>query len=162
MKLRIYPDSILRKKTEPVAGEDIDKLSMDLVSDMINYGGIGLAASQVGIAKSIAVVSEKVDGGLNKPLVLVNPRIIESSGSQSVEEGCLSIRGITSYVPRYARVVVETGVDDKRKIITAEGLLAVVIQHEVDHLNGILFPDRLKLFQKLWCFARARFTKKDE
>lgn len=162
MKIKIYPDPILRKKTKEITGEDIEKLNQELVTGMINYGGIGLAAPQIGIDKSIAIISEKVDKKLNKPLFLINPKIEEYSGSQSIEEGCLSVRGVNEYIPRAYEIKVETGLENDRKIIYAKDLLAIVIQHEVDHLNGILFPDRLRFAKRLWCLFRARLSRKNE
>ncbi len=159
MKIRIYPNSMLRKKSQSIKNEDIDKLYGELITGMINYGGIGLAAPQIGISKSIAVISDKADDKLNKPLLLVNPKIIESSGIQAIEEGCLSVMGINAYVPRAYRIKVETGLDSSREIIEAEDLLAIVIQHEIDHLNGILFPDHLKLSQRIWNLFKARLNK---
>ena len=160
MELKIYPETILRKKTEPVTDEDITELYSQLVAAMINHEGIGLAAPQVGIDKSIAVVSEKVDENLKKPLLLVNPEIVECSGRQSIEEGCLSVKGITANVPRHEYIKVETGLENKRVPLDVTGLISIVIQHEIDHLNGILFPDRLKFPKKYWCLLKARLKKK--
>jgi peptide deformylase len=162
MKIRIYPDSILRKKAEEITDKNIEGLYQKLVTGMINYGGIGLAAPQIGIDKSIAVVSEKVDEKLEKPLMLVNPKILECSGNQSIEEGCLSVLGINTHVPRAYKIKVETGSANERKIIVAEDLLAIVIQHEIDHLNGILFPDRLQFPKRLWYLFKARLNRRNE
>ncbi len=158
MTIKIYPNPILRIKTNDVTYEEAEKLKPTLIDKMINYSGIGLAACQIGISRKIAVVSEKATG--DKPLFLINPVILETKGKQSIEEGCLSIKGITSFVPRAAFIKVETGIEGEKKIIEADGLLAIVIQHEIDHLNGILFIDRLNLPKKLWCLLKARYNKK--
>lgn len=162
MKIRIYPDSILKKITKKITDENLEKLYRELVTAMINYDGIGLAAPQIGIDRSIAVVSEKVDEKLKSPLFLVNPEIVEFKGEQSIEEGCLSILDITAHVPRAQYIKVATGLESNRKIIVAKNLLSIVIQHEVDHLNGVLFPDRLKFSKKIWSLFKARLNKKND
>jgi len=156
----IYPDPVLRRKNTDVGNEEVQYLYSQLVTEMINHGGVGLAAPQIGVNKRIAVVSEKADEKLQKPLALVNPEIIQMEGRQSIEEGCLSIAGVTASVPRAAKIKVETGIGRDRKVIEAESLLAIVIQHETDHLNGILFPDRLKFHKKIWYLMKARRNKK--
>ncbi|MFH1415131.1 MAG: peptide deformylase [Elusimicrobiota bacterium] len=159
MKIVYYPDSSLRKKTVKITDEDIDSLYQELITGMINYDGIGLAGPQIGINKSAAVISNNADNSLVRPLLLVNPEILESSGEQTMEEGCLSVIGVNADITRSYRIKVEHGKDGERKQLEAEGLLAVIIQHEVDHLNGILFPDHLKFFKRLWCFFKARLNK---
>jgi peptide deformylase len=161
VELIIYPDPILRKENEAITDEDLNKLSKELVTGMINYGGIGLAGPQIGIKKRIAVISENASEGLTQPLLLVNPVIIESSGNQSIEEGCLSVLGVNAYVPRADLIKVETGPPGDRKVIAADGMLSIVIQHEIDHLNGIIFPDRLSYIKKLWCLLKARLNKRN-
>lgn len=162
-KLRIYPDSVLRKKSAVVTSEEeVAALYSDLITSMINYGGIGIAAPQIGINKKIAVISEKVDEKLVSPVFLVNPIILEFSGSQSIEEGCLSVAGVNAYVPRAETIKIETGLKASRKVITVSGLLAIVMQHEIDHLNGVLFPDRLKFPKRYWCLMKARMKKNEK
>ncbi len=160
MKLRLYPDDILRKKAAEASDEEAAELFPRLITSMYNYSGIGLAAPQVGIDRQVAVVSETADESLDKPLLLLNPRIIESSGSFSIEEGCLSVAGVTAPVPRSASIKVETGPGSDRQVIEAGGLLSVVIQHEIDHLNGILFPDRLSSHKRIWYLLKAARKKR--
>ena len=160
MKIRIYPDRILRQPAGRASEGEAERLAPKLIAAMISYSGIGIAAPQVGLGIQLAVVSETADENLKKPLVLINPRITEASGTQVMEEGCLSIKGVTARVRRNETVTVETGPDSSRQVIEAGGLLAVVIQHEVDHLNGVLFPDRLGLSGKCWSLYKARIKKK--
>ena len=160
MKIRTYPDSILRKKASPATEEEAAELYRALVAEMINYQGIGLAAPQVGIDKQIAVISDKSFENLKKPLLLLNPVIIKTRGEQAIEEACLSVKGVTCKVKRADKILVETGPFQNRKVIEASGLLSIVMQHEIDHLNGILFPDRASLPARFWLLLRARGKKK--
>jgi len=148
--IKKFPDPVLRKVSEEVA--QIDETIKTLVQDMFRVlkdeGGIGLAAPQIGVSKRIIVVSIK-ERGFEK-LALVNP-VIEyfSSEIDVMEEGCLSLPGISAEVYRASRVVVKGFTRSGRAVeITANDLLARVFQHEIDHLNGILFIDRLSKKQK--------------
>lgn len=140
--LRIVPDSILRKKAKHV--RELDKRTITLVKDMYdtmkNEEGIGLAAPQVGILKRIFVV------GLNDhKYEFINPEIIEMSGEYLDVEGCLSIPGESGVVKRGDYIKVKaTDIDGKDFVIEARNMLARVIQHENDHLNGVLFTDKLE------------------
>lgn len=133
-------DPILRRKALKVESVDapLQKLFDDMVETMYHANGIGLAGPQVGVARRVIVV-DIGDG----PIKLANPRIVESTGSAWGPEGCLSIPGLLGQVERFERVVVkgldETGQPVK---IEAEDLLAVVFQHEIDHLDGVLFTDK--------------------
>ena len=140
--IRKYGDDVLRKKCREV--EEIDKRTITLIKDMFETmyeaDGVGLAAPQVGILKRLFVI-DIGDG----PLVFINPEILETSGKQIGEEGCLSIPGEVEEVmrPNYvrARAINEKGEEFE---IEAEELLARAILHEYDHLNGTLFIDRVK------------------
>jgi len=162
VKILKYPNQLLRRLSEKIGRDDADSLWRDLVAAMIGYNGIGIAAPQIGVSRQLAVISEKADKKLKGPLVLVNPVLLESTGSQSIEEACLSVAGVTASVPRAMKITVETGLDGNRKIIEAEGFLAVVMQHEIDHLNGILFPDRLPFHRKWWKLYQARRNRRNE
>ncbi len=134
-------NSALREKAQPVAkvNNAIVRLLDDMVDTMIEAKGVGLAAPQIGIAKRLIVV----DAGDNQYLQLVNPCIVERTGSCLDVEGCLSIPGVYGEVDRAEKVVVTALDKDGKEIrLTAEGLLARIFQHEIDHLNGILFIDR--------------------
>ncbi len=146
-KVRIIGDPILRKKAEPVL--DFDKKLRKFVDDMIDImyveDGIGLAAPQIGFSRQVVVVdaSELVKG--EYPRAFINPEIIEFSEETDVkEEGCLSIPGVHEEVVRSTRIKVKYQ-DEKGKEFTEEytNWLARILQHEIDHLNGILFVDRI-------------------
>jgi len=146
-KVRIIGDPILRKKAEPVV--EFDKKLRKFVDDMIDImyveDGIGLAAPQIGFSRQVVVVdaSELVKG--EYPRAFINPEIIEFSQETDVkEEGCLSIPGVHEEVVRATRIVVKYQ-NEKGKEFTEEYTqwLARILQHEIDHLNGILFVDRI-------------------
>jgi len=140
---------ILRRPSQPVAAvtNDILILIDDMFETMDQSKGIGLAAPQVG--KNIRVIIVDTQQKKSKPFALINPEIVHADGEQLYEEGCLSCPGLTGTVKRAAKVTVlgldENGNDIK---IDAEKLLAVVLQHEIDHLDGILFLDRLNEEEK--------------
>jgi peptide deformylase len=135
--------------------DEVRELVRDLFDTMYADQGIGLAANQIGLTQRVAVV----DAGEEPPVVLINPVILERSGTVRGEEGCLSIPDIFADLPRAQRVVVQTTtLDGERVEIVAEDLPSRVIQHEIDHLDGVLFIDRvgplkrrmlLKKWQKL-------------
>jgi len=139
-----YPDPRLRQKAEPVRFVD-DALRQsvdDLLETMYAANGIGLAATQVDIHKRMLVID--VSEQRNDPLILINPEILSAEGRESVEEGCLSLPGIYDKVQRATKIRVRAlGRDGRSFEIDAEGLLAVCIQHEIDHLEGQLFVDYL-------------------
>lgn len=139
-----YPDPRLRFKAAPITrvDDEIRMLVDDMFETMYAAPGIGLAAPQVNISKRLIVldISEK----RNEPLALVNPEIVVLGGAQKSDEGCLSLPGISEGVERAARIKVSALDRHGEPLdIEAEGLLAVCIQHETDHLDGILFVDYL-------------------
>ena len=147
-----YPDLFLKQPTRPV--EDIDGKLQTLIADMADTmyeaPGIGLAAIQVGIDKSMLVydISPQEDGrDLN---VLINPRIVSQEGEVlSENEGCLSVPDFRANVKRAARVLVEAVDADGNPLrIEAEGMHAIVLQHEIDHLNGTLFIDHVSALKR--------------
>lgn len=146
LQLRYLGDPVLRKKTAPVEtfDDDLRELADRMIVAMYAHKGVGLAAPQVGRSERLIVVDvgERRDG--SEAFALVNPEIVEQEGTIVGEEGCLSIPGITAEVERSARVVVRgrTPAGEPRDI-DGRDLLARVLQHEIDHLNGILFLDRL-------------------
>ena len=142
-KLRYEGDEILSKKSREV--EKIDERLLDLIDDMIEtmhkYNGVGLAAVQVGILKRVIVID--IDDG-NGPIVLINPVILKTKGSREVEEGCLSFPNKFAKVVRPEEVVAEyTNREGKRVKVKAKELLAQAICHEVDHLEGEVFVDKM-------------------
>lgn len=150
-----YPDPRLRIKAALIdrVDDEIRSLARDMLETMYAAPGIGLAATQVNVPKRILVtdVSEKRD----QPLCFINPRLIEQQGAVEMEEGCLSVPGVFEVVQRSERVKVEAiGLNGALFTLEAEGLLAVCIQHEMDHLDGKLFVDYLSLLK------RSRIRKK--
>lgn len=141
-QIRKTGDEVLRKVAKQV--EKIDDKILSILRDMAETlkksDGIGLAATQVGIMKRLVVIDIKNDAGL---IELINPRILSESGEQIYTEGCLSVPGVFGDVKRPAKIVIEALNAKGEKInIEAGELLAVVISHEIDHLNGILFTDK--------------------
>ncbi len=136
-------DEILRKKSREV--EQVDDRIRDLLDDMVDtmhkYNGVGLSAVQVGILKRLVVIDLYDDKG---PIKLVNPVILKTKGEQEVEEGCLSFPNKYAKMIRPAEVVAEALDENGKKIkIKAKGLLAQAICHELDHLDGVLFIDKM-------------------
>ena len=148
----IEPDPILRKKSERLekVDDEIKKLLDDMLETMYAAPGIGLAAVQIGILKRLIVIDISKENEKKNPIFLVNPVIISRSSDTSVyEEGCLSLPGHFAEIERPAECKVEyIDYDGKKKEIKAKGLLSTCIQHEVDHLNGVLFIDYLSKLKK--------------
>ena len=141
-----YPNPVLRQKVETVSSFDdsLKQLAKDLVETMYDAPGAGLAANQIGVCLRVVVIDVSASEEEKKPLVLVNPEIIEKEGCQVDEEGCLSVIDFTANVERYSKLRVKAqDLDGKTWEFPAEEFFARVIQHELDHLNGILFIDRL-------------------
>ena len=141
--LRYEGDEILKKKSKEVEviDEKIQILIDDMIETMHKYNGVGLAAVQVGVLKRVIVIDLYDDNG---PIVLINPVILKAKGEQEVDEGCLSFPNQFAKVIRPAEIVAEyTDRDGKRKQVKAKELLAQAICHEVDHLNGELFVDKI-------------------
>jgi len=139
-----FPDPRLRTKAQPVTVFDaaLKQLASDMLETMYEAPGIGLAATQVNVHKQLIVLD--VSEEKNQPMILINPRILASEGSQTYQEGCLSVPGIFADVDRADRIRVEAvDVDGKPFTLDVDGLLAVCIQHEMDHLIGKLFVDYL-------------------
>jgi len=144
-----FPDPQLRTKAEPVEQVDdaIRKLVDDMFETVYKAPAIGLAATQVNVHKQIIVID--LSETQNQPLCFINPKILSSEGRQSVEEGCLSVPGIFEKIERPEHIIVEA-LNQKGESFTlnTEGLLAVCIQHEMDHLVGKLFVDYLSSLKR--------------
>jgi len=142
LSVRLYGDPILRKVAEPVrtVTPEIKQIIQDMVETMWHQVGVGLAAPQVGISLRLLVM----DDGKRSARALINPEIVERKGSVRDEEGCLSLPGIFADVDRSKSVRVSAEDEEGRPIsFEAHGFQAKVIQHEIDHLDGVLFIDRL-------------------
>jgi peptide deformylase len=145
-KILTYPNPVLRQKVETVTSFDdtLKDLARDLAETMYDAPGAGLAANQIGVCLRVVVIDVSESEEEKKPLVLVNPEIIEKEGCQVDEEGCLSVIDLTANVERYSKLLVKAqDLDGKTWEFPAEEFFARVIQHELDHLNGILFIDHL-------------------
>lgn len=139
-----FPDVRLKKVAAPVIKFDdaLKKLAADMAETMYEAPGIGLAATQVDVHKQVVVIDTSEEK--NNLLVLINPRIEQMDGAQDGEEGCLSVPGIYEKVERAEQVTVHyLDLQGKAHSLQAEGLLAVCIQHELDHLQGMVFVDHL-------------------
>ena len=146
LDISVVGDDILRKKSEIVTDfdEKLNKFVDNMIDTMIAYDGIGLAANQVGVDKRIFVIYYKLIDKTKDFLVLINPELTAFEGKYEYEEGCLSVPGIFENVIRPEKVEVKfQDIDGNEHKIEADGLLARVIQHENDHLDGILFIDRI-------------------
>lgn len=153
-EIRKYPDPVLRARTARVEAFDapLNRLIDDLVETMHAAPGVGLAANQVGVPLQVAVIDvtpREEKGGRSPLVVIINPEIVSLQGSVVEEEGCLSIPDYTEKVKRAAKVKVRAqDRAGKHFELEAEGLLAKALQHEIDHLNGLLFVDRLSALKK--------------
>lgn len=148
----VYPDPRLRQIAEPVAEvtEEIKALVDDMAETMYAAPGVGLAAPQIGVAKRIFVVDTSVnDDEPARLMVFINPRFVEKDGETSWEEGCLSFPDVHEEIPRAARVVVQALDREGMPFeVEAEGLPAVALQHEYDHLDGVLIVDHVSYFKR--------------
>ncbi len=154
LKIHLWGESILRKKCRKVENVDdgIRSTLNEMYSLMKISDGVGLAANQAGIDLQLIVIEFK-----NDIFKLVNPRIIKKEGSIRFDEGCLSFPGLTLNVKRAEKVWV-SALDDKGNPldIEASGILAVILQHEIDHINGIVFIDRIPFMERLKIRGRLR------
>jgi peptide deformylase len=159
--LIILPDPILRQVSKPIETFDgeVKKLADDMLETMYDAPGIGLAAIQIGVARRMLVLDVSKDGEDKKPLVFINPEIVASSDARSVyEEGCLSIPDYYAEVERPASITVRhLDRDGKEQVTEADGLLATCLQHEIDHLNGVLFIDHISKLKREMVIRK--FTK---
>jgi peptide deformylase len=152
LEILTYPDPRLREQAKPVKVVDaeIRKLMDDMAETMYAAPGVGLAATQVGVARQVLVIDcENPKEGKSALIQLANPTIVGADGDVTWEEGCLSFPGITEEVDRAARVMIEGLNRDNVKVrIEASGLLAVAFQHEIDHLNGVVFIDHISRLKR--------------
>ncbi|MBI4683757.1 MAG: peptide deformylase [Nitrospirae bacterium] len=160
LEIKKYPEKILKEKALPIEYIDgnIQRLMDDMIETMYALGGIGLAANQVGISKRICVIDISAIEEEMPLIVLVNPEIIEKKGSIESEEGCLSLPEYKTNVKRAEEVRVK-GLDRKGMPIEIEGkgFLARALQHEIDHLDGLLLIDRISPIKRE--FFKKRYKK---
>ena len=158
LEIKKYPESVLRKKSVllPEVTPAELKLFEDMLLTMYTFNGIGLAAPQIG--KPVQVVVVDIGEG---PIKLINPRILKYKGEDKVIEGCLSVPDINVEIKRPSEILLE-GLNEKGQLIEikAKGLLARVIQHEIDHLRGRLIVDYMGLIDKMKLFKLKRKAKK--
>ena len=149
LQVHEFPDPILQQHAMPVTVFDdkLRQLAADMLETMYEERGIGLAANQVAVLKQIVVVDVRAgdeNHGQREPQVLVNPKIVAASGETAIEEGCLSVPEFRAEVPRAEKIKVEyQDLEGQPQTLEADGLLAICLQHEFDHLRGRLFIDYL-------------------
>lgn len=151
LRIHQFPEPILRERARPVGAmtDELRRLIHDMVETMYAAPGVGLAAPQVGVSQRIMVLDPDHENPGRGLLKLVNPEIRRAEGEVSWKEGCLSVPGFTAEVRRAARVEVVAFDENEREIVVeGEGLLAVALQHEIDHLDGKLFIDRISRLKR--------------
>jgi peptide deformylase len=162
-----FPDKRLRQVSKPIPAvtDEIRTLAADMLEVMYDEPGIGLAAPQVGEAVRLVVVDTewREENAERNPLVLVNPVIVSSEGQVAWNEGCLSVPEFEAEVERFARVKLQAqDLDGREILIDAEGLQAVCFQHEIDHLDGVLFIDRISRLKRNMYVRKRRKQLRQE
>ncbi len=150
-KILTYPDPELKKKSAPVTviNDKIRELVSDMAETMYAAPGVGLAAPQIGVHQRIAVIDVAGKDEAPELIVAINPVIVNADGESYEEEGCLSVPKYAANVRRHARIVVKAlNLDGEEITCKADGLLAIAFQHEIDHLDGVLFIDHLSPLKK--------------
>lgn len=160
LEIKKYPEKILKEEAAPVESinGNIQRLIDDMIETMHAVSGVGLAANQVGISKRLCIIDVSAKEEKTPLIVLINPVIIEKGGVVEAEEGCLSIPGYTTTIKR-AEMVYVRGINREGKHIEIDGtgLLSRVLQHEIDHLNGLLIIDRISPIKR--GFFKKRYRK---
>ncbi len=149
-KICVYPEQVLAREADEITNIDgqIQKLATDMVETMYTASGIGLAAPQIGVSQRLIVIDPGKERG-SELITLINPVIVSGEGHNAIDEGCLSVPDFTAEVPRQAEILVRgVTLDEKEIEFAARDLLAIVLQHEIDHLNGILFIDRISSLKR--------------
>lgn len=146
LKIFKYGSDVLRAMAQPVENisDETQKMAQDMLRIMYDSDGVGLAAPQVGISSRIIVIDVNSNDLSCEPLIFINPEIIKQAGQVVAEEGCLSVPDVRGEVKRAEKVTLEAlNLDGEKVRIEAADLLARALQHEIDHLNGVLFIDHL-------------------
>ena len=163
LKIYTFPEPILRRKTSAVTvfDQELAVTAESMLETMYVSSGIGLAAIQTGILKRIIVIdlkSGEEDVSLREPHVFINPEIVKQSGTTVSEEGCLSVIEFRGEIQRAEKIIVEyQDVTGKIQEMAAEDMMSICLQHEIDHLNGVLFIDHLPLLKQK--MVKKRLTK---
>ncbi|HGJ67390.1 TPA: peptide deformylase [bacterium] len=160
-----YGNDVLRKVAEPVEeiNDEIKQIVDDMLEAMYKFEGVGIAAPQIGISKRIIIVDTEPSNPSSKPIVLINPEIVERYGEMNMEEGCLSVPEVRGDVKRAEKVVVEgLDLEGNKLRIEATDLSARAFQHEIDHINGTLFIDHLGRLKKQLIKNQLRKIEKGE
>jgi peptide deformylase len=162
--LIILPDPVLRQLSKPIerVDSDLQRLADDMLETMYDAPGIGLAAIQIGVPRRMLVIDIAREGEEKQPQIFINPEIVKSSDERSVyEEGCLSIPDYYAEVERPAVVSVKyLDRNGKEQTVEADGLLATCLQHEMDHLEGILFIDHLSRLKRQMAIKKLEKLRK--
>jgi peptide deformylase len=164
LPILIYPSPVIRRKSLKVTSinGELQRLIDDMMETMYAAPGVGLAAPQVGALRQVIVVDPHDERKLTKPMALINPELVAADGQIVEEEGCLCIPDLREGVPRFKRVVVKAyDRNEKEVILEASDLLARILQHEIDHLNGVLFIDRLSPAKRQLVKRRLKKTAKE-
>ena len=151
MEIKIYPNPILLENCKDVVNidEGLVSTAKEMINIMRSVDGIGLAAPQIGILQRFFVCIDFANENREDSLVLINPKITEMEGRTESKEGCLSIPGFYEYVYRYEKIQIDAlDLDGNEVVYHSDGLQSVVFQHENDHLDGILFPERMSQIKK--------------
>ncbi|MBC7983683.1 MAG: peptide deformylase [Candidatus Obscuribacterales bacterium] len=157
-----FPDARLRTRAQPVAqvDDEVQRLAGDMLETMYSASGVGLAATQVNVHRRLLVLD--ISEARNEPLVFINPEITIRTGDEETEEGCLSVPGIYEKVRRAESITVRALNRDGQSFeLQADGLLAVCIQHEMDHLEGKLFVDYLSELKRTRIRSRLEKERKE-
>ncbi len=162
LEIKIFPDPFLRKQARKIAKitPKHKQLAEDMVETMNEHNGVGLAAPQVGHLERMVVIQTPE---MEEAMVLVNPEILRKEGEREVEEGCLSVPGYRGKVLRSEKVRAQAlGLDSKRFRLDADDLLAQALEHEIDHLNGIMYMDHLVQHTELWKIEEQTFGEEED
>ena len=163
-KIRIYGDPVLRKNTEPVSrfDQNLHDIVKNMIETMYNDNGIGLSAPQIGISDKIIVIDRSFGERVDDVIALINPEILETEGECALAEGCLSVPGVYEELVRPEKIMVKfQNIEGNVHETDADGMMARVVQHESDHLDGILFVDRLSAVKRKLLTKTLRSLKEE-
>jgi peptide deformylase len=154
-----FPDPVLKQKAAPITviTDEVRQLARDMAETMYDAPGVGLPAPQIGVLQRLIVIDVAAKDEAPQLITVINPVIIEGEGEVYEEEGCLSVPDFSANVRRYETVVVKgLSLDGQERVWQADGLLAIAFQHEIDHLEGTLFVDRLSPLKRELFIKKAK------